>query len=49
MKKWFRSLSKRELRTWVKNMDTPMAKFFNSAKEQDIKTAKRILKEKRRK
>ena len=33
MENWFRSLSKRELRTWVKNMDQPMAKFFNSVKE----------------
>ena len=49
MENWFRSLSKRELRTWVKNLDQPMAKFFNSVKEEDIKTAKRILKEKRRK
>ena len=47
MKAWFKSLSKKELRTWVKNMSDPLNMFLNSDQDnKNIKIAKRILKAK---
>ena len=47
MKAWFKSLSKKELRTWIKNMSDPLNMFLNSEKDnKNIKIAKRILKAK---
>ena len=49
MEKWFKTLSIRELSTWVKNFDNSTLNQFldNQPTEEDIKTAKKILKNKR--
>ena len=45
MEDWFKSLSKKELRTWIKNMSNPLNMFLNSEKDnKNIKLAKKILK-----
>jgi hypothetical protein len=49
MEKWFKTLSIKELSTWIKNFDGSILNQFldNQPTEEDIKTAKRILKNKR--
>lgn len=49
MEKWFKTLSIKELSTWVKNFDNSTLNQFldNQPTSEDIKTAKRILKNKR--
>ena len=47
MKAWFKSLSKKELRTWIKNMNDSLNMFLNSKQDnKNIEIAKRILKAK---
>jgi len=47
MEAWFKSLSKKELRTWIKNMNDPLNMFLNSEQDnKNIEIAKRILKAK---
>jgi len=47
MEDWFKSLSKKELRTWIKNMNDPLNMFLNSKQDnKNIKIAKKILKTK---
>ena len=49
MEKWFKTLSIKELSTWVKNFDNSTLNQFldNHPTSEDIKTAKRILKNKK--
>ena len=52
MEKWFKTLSIKELSTWINNFDNFKNNLFlkfvdNSPTEEDIKTAKKILKNKR--
>jgi hypothetical protein len=45
METWFKSLSKKQLRTWIKNMSNPLNMFLNSEEDnKSIEIAKRILK-----
>jgi hypothetical protein len=47
MEAWLKSLSKKELRTWIKNMSNPFNMFLNSDQDnKNIEIAKRILKAK---
>ena len=47
MEAWLKSLSKKELKTWIKNMSDPLNMFLNSKQDnKNIKIAKRILKAK---
>ena len=47
MENWFKSLSKKELRAWIKNMSSPFNMFLNSEEDnKSIEIAKRILKAK---
>jgi len=47
MEKWFKSLSKKGLRTWIKMMTSPINMFLNSEEDnKNIETARNILKEK---
>ena len=47
MENWFKSLSKKELRTWIKMMTSPVNMFLNSEEDnKNIETARNILKEK---
>ena len=48
MEKWFKTLSIKELSTWIKNFDNSTLNQFldNQPTSEDIKTAKRILKNK---
>ena len=49
MEKWFKTLSIKELSTWVKNFDnSTLNQLLNDQpSEEDLKTAKKILKNKR--
>ena len=49
MEKWFKTLSIKELSTWVKNFDNSSLNQFldNQPTDEDINTAKKILKNKR--
>jgi len=52
MEKWFKTLSIKELSTWINNFDNFKNNLFlkfvdNQPTEEDIKTAKKILKNKR--
>jgi len=49
MDKWFKSLSIKELSTWIKNFDNSTLNQFldNQPTDEDIKTAKKILKNKK--
>ena len=49
MEKWFKTLSIKELSTWVKNFDNSTLNQFldNQPSEEDLKMAKKILKNKR--
>ena len=49
MEKWFKTLSIKELSTWIKNFDNSMLNQFlaNQPSDDDIKAAKKILKNKR--
>jgi|TARA_R100000084_G_scaffold72194_1_gene32171 hypothetical protein len=52
MEKWLKTLSIKELSTWINNFDNfqnnLLLKFVdNSPNEEDLKTAKKILKNKR--
>ena len=49
MEKWFKTLKIKELSTWVKNFDNSTLNQFldNQPTNEDIKTAKKILKNKR--
>ena len=51
MEKWFKTLSIKELSTWIKNFDnSTLGEFLNrnhKPTREDIKTAKKILKNKR--
>ena len=45
MEAWFKSLSKKELRTLIKNISNPLNMFLNSEEDnKNIKLAKKILK-----
>ena len=45
METWFKSLSKKQLRTWIKNMSNQLNMFLNSEEDnKSIEIAKRILK-----
>lgn len=48
MEEWFKTLTIKELSTWVKNFDNSTLNQFldNQPNEKDLKTAKRILKNK---
>ena len=44
MEKWLRSLSKKELRTWIKHMSSlPILFFATDEDKQNIQLAKNIL------
>ena len=44
MEKWLKSLSKKELRTWIKNMSSSTILFFATDEDkQNIQLAKNIL------
>ena len=51
MEQWFKTLTIKELSTWIKNFDnTTLSEFLNTnhkPTKEDIKTAKKILKNKR--
>ena len=49
MEKWFKTLSIKELSTWIKNFDNSTLNQFldNQPSEEDLKMAKKILKNKR--
>lgn len=49
MEKWFKTLSIKELSTWIKNFDNSILSQFldNQPTEDDIRAAKKILKNKR--
>tara|TARA_R100000963_G_scaffold23504_1_gene16252 strand:- start:337 stop:531 length:195 start_codon:yes stop_codon:yes gene_type:complete len=49
MEKWFKTLSIKELSTWVKNFDNSSLNQFldNQPTDEDINIAKKILKNKR--
>jgi len=43
MDKWLNSLSNKELKTWIKNIDTPFGQLLASDEDiKNIKTAKNI-------
>jgi hypothetical protein len=47
MEKWLNSLSKKELRTWIKNMSSFTILFFATDEDkQNIQLAQKILKTK---
>ena len=47
MENWFKSLSKKDLKIWIKNMSNPLNMFLNSEKDnKNIEIAKKILKAK---
>ena len=44
MEKWLKSLSKKELKTWIKNMSSHTILFFATDEDkQNIQLAKNIL------
>jgi|TARA_R110002050_G_C8578846_1_gene483455 hypothetical protein len=44
MEKWLRSLSKKELRTWIKHMSSlPILFFATNEEKENLKIAKNIL------
>ena len=46
LKDWFNTLSTKELKIWIKMMDSPVNKFLNSDNQnKNILIAKEILKE----
>ena len=46
MENWFKSLSKKELKTWIKNMGSGVNLFFSTDEDKNnLKLAKQILKE----
>jgi len=46
MKKWLESLSKKELRTWIKHMSSlPILFFATDEDKRNLQIAKQILKE----
>ena len=51
MKQWFKTLTIKQLSTWIKNFDNPtLSEFLNTNHKptrEDIKTAKKILRNKR--
>ena len=49
MEKWFKTLSIKELSTWIKNFDNSTLNQFldNQPTSEDMKAAKRILKNKK--
>ncbi len=49
MEKWFKTLSIKDLSTWIKNFDNSTLNQLldNQPSEEDLKTAKKILKNKR--
>jgi hypothetical protein len=49
MEKWFKTLTIKELSTWIKNFDNSTLHHFlnNVPSDEDIITAKKILKNKR--
>lgn len=49
MEKWFKTLTIKELSTWIKNFDNSTLNQFlnNQPTDDDIKTAKKILKNKK--
>ena len=48
MEKWFKTLSIKDLSTWIKNFDNSTFNQLldNQPSEEDLKTAKKILKNK---
>ena len=45
MEKWLKSLSKKELRIWIKNMSSfPILFFATDEEKENLKLAKQILK-----
>ena len=50
METWFKTLSERELKTWIKNMNSPFNQFMNSENDnKNILLAKEELKRRGRK
>ena len=50
METWFKTLSERELKTWIKNMNSPFNQFMNSENDnKNILLAKEELRRRRRK
>tara|TARA_R100000773_G_C4177897_1_gene88813 strand:- start:421 stop:573 length:153 start_codon:yes stop_codon:yes gene_type:complete len=50
METWFETLSERELKVWIKNMDSPFNQFMNNDNDnKNILLAKEELKRRRRK
>ena len=49
MEKWFKTLSIKELSTWIKNVDNSTLNMFldNQPSNEDIMVAKKILKNKK--
>ena len=48
MEKWLKSLSKKELKTWVKHMSSFTILFFATDEEKEnLKLAKEMLKERK--
>ena len=46
MEKWLKSLSKKELRTWIKNMSSfPILFFATDEEKENLKLARQVLKE----
>lgn len=49
MREWFITLSTGELRRWIRQMDSPMARFFNDDEQtKNVETAKQVLAERTR-
>ena len=47
MENWFKSLSKKELRAWIKMMSNPINMFLNNDENlKNIEMAKIVLKQK---
>jgi hypothetical protein len=49
MEKWLKSLSKKELRTWIKTMSSfPILFFATDEEKENLKLAKQVLKKGRK-
>jgi len=49
MQTWFKTLSNKELKTWIKNMDNPFNQFMNDDNDnKNILLAKEELKKRRK-
>jgi len=44
MRQWFLTLSTNKLRRWIKQMDSPIARFFNDDEQtKNVEIAKQVL------